>query len=88
MCDKKVQKRRKKVKRNAGGAAVELQDDDHSGDDDNDSDSGEREMAARPERVRRWDHLRKIHRIVVCSGCDQHMIKPLLPAHILSCPAR
>ena len=75
MCEKKVQKRRKKAKRSS----------DAEDDDSDDSDGG---GGTRPERVRRWDHLRKIHRIIVCSGCEMHLPKQLLQGHLSVCPGR
>lgn len=97
MCEKNVQKRRKKsnVKTACAdelvpGSSSHNHNSSNSAEDsgdDGDSDGGAG-SGLRPERVRRWDHLRKIHRIVVCSACDMHMLKPLLQAHKAGCARR
>lgn len=39
----------------------------------------------RPERLRRWDHLRKIHFIGVCTLCSKYVPRAHMAKHRIPC---
>ena len=66
----------------------DVDSDDDAENDDGHSSDATGDVSQRPERIRRWDHLRKIHKIVVCSQCDLHMPRPGLQGHLDVCPGK
>lgn len=78
VCAKSV-KPRLRAKRTEDGSEDEGDEDDVDVEDDKPSGT------LRPEKQRRWDHLRKIHHVAVCPICSKYIPKHHLPEHRARC---
>ena len=80
MCAKVVRSRQRK---RAGGRSAA----DSEGEEEAEGEAGGAagSPVLRPERVRRWDHLRKIHVVGVCLVCSKYVPRALMDDHRSAC---